>query len=296
MTPFFRKKSASNSTCMLYAVFSLWELLVTSTGLVSELENHCPQPTLPSRFSRPWVTRIRLESSSLTLSLNSAERRAEQTLASVAAWGGAVAKDVSWPVNSHGSDKIKAWVRGLTPDTLSVKALESEALVADAGTSVARSAVLPSVDLGGAWKKTLAEGASGPLDHHEVVATLSVPLFNKFSDSGEYRARVQEATAANASLEAARAISHREFKFAAIELIASIDEAKVRDEQITTADRLYRDNLQRFERGLITVNELSLDEHRVRDAELAAISTWQRVHQELFRVAELAGQSVLSVL
>ena len=128
-----------------------------------------------------------LESSSLTLSLNSAERRAEQTLASVLAWGGAVAKDVSWPVSSHGSDKIKTWVRGHTPETLSVKALESEALVAEASTSVARSAMLPPVDLGGAWKKTLAEGASGPLDHHEVVAMLSVPLFNIFSDSVEFR-------------------------------------------------------------------------------------------------------------
>ena len=44
-------------------------------------------------------------------------------------------------------------------------------------------------------------------------------------------------SAANASLEAARAMAHQEFKFPAVELIASIDEAKVRDEIVRVGVR-----------------------------------------------------------
>jgi hypothetical protein len=56
------------------------------------------------------------------------------------------------------------------------------------------------------------------------------------------------------------------------------------------------DNLQRFERGLISVNDLSLDEYRLREAELTAVKTWQSLHDEVFQVARIAGTSALGIV
>ena len=246
-------------------------------------------------LSEQELSKLNLESASLMLSLKSVERTAEQAVALVEALGGSIPKDVQWPIGRK-IEAVRNWVKSLQASGLEVKTLEAEARAADAAVAGARGAMLPSVDLGGTWKKNMLDGVSSAQDTQQVVATLSVPLFSKFSDSGEYRARVHESAAAQASLDGARAVAPQEFKYTVNGLLALMDEAAERDRQIVTADRLYRDNLQRFERGLISVNDLSLDEHRVREAELAAVDTWQKVHQEIFHVAELAGTSAVGVL
>lgn len=242
-------------------------------------------------LSEQELAKLKLDFTSLQLAKKSAEREAAQTTQLIESFGGDVPANATWPM-ANGSElatKIKKWASSLTANHLSIKALAAESRAADAAVTEARSAMLPSIDLGGSWRKIYADSDMPVRDHKEIVASVSVPIFSKFSDSGEYRARVLEASALKTSLATEETTSTQTFKFAVQSLTDTIDEALERERQIATAERLYSDNLQRFQRGLITVNDLSIDEHRVQEAELTAIQTWQKAHTEWFHVAELAG-------
>lgn len=242
-------------------------------------------------LSEQELAKLKLDFTSLLLSEKTAEREAAQTTQLVESFGGSIPSYATWPMANAPqlTAKIKNWTKSLSANHLAIKALSAEARAADAAITEARAAMLPSIDLAGSWGRAYTDNDMPSRDHKEIIASISLPIFSKFSDSGEYRARVLEASALKANLTTEETLATQKFKFAVQNLTDIIDEALERQHQIATAERLYRDNLQRFQRGLITVNDLSIDEHRVQETELTAISKWKQAHTEWFHVAELAG-------
>ncbi len=252
-------------------------------------------------LSEQELTKLKLEASNLSLSMNSAERNALRASSLVAELGATLPDPLVWPIGAKTPSQIQVasislWVEKLTQNSLDLKALESSAKAADAAVREARGAMMPYVDATAAWSKSYLDGYPTQKDQQRYYVTLTVPLFSRFSDWVEYRARAEEAGAASATLDAARIRSTHEFTHEKKLLLALSDEASQRDKNIEAADKLFHDNLQRFERGLISVNDLSIDEFRLREAELTAIKTWQSLHDELFQVARIAGTSALTVV
>jgi outer membrane protein TolC len=247
-------------------------------------------------LSEQEFAKLTLESASLEMAHRAAERKSERTTAIVRSYGGDIDANVVWPlaVDAAAFQRAMDWINKARPADTRIKVLEADANAARSSVTAARSAMLPSLDLAYGWSKVGPADGDELTDKNHVVMTLTVPVFSRFSEYGEYKARVDQSNAASARFEAERAVSDAQFAAAVREALAGLEDAKSRQEHIAVADRLYHDNLRRFERGLISVNELSIDEHRVREAELSAIDAWALAHVALFRLGELSGDSVLS--
>lgn len=248
-------------------------------------------------LSEQELTKLKLEASSLSLAMNAAERKAQRAVALLSDFGASLPSPLIWPIGKTvvSMAALREWTTKLNQDSLDVKTLEASAKAAEASVLEARGSMLPSIDASAAWNRTLLDG--NPAGEQKMYyMTLTVPLFSKFSDWGEYRARAEEAGAVSATLESTRIKANHDFAHEKILIQALSDEASERDKNIEAADRLFHDNLLRFERGLISVNDLSIDEFRLREAELTAIRTWQSLHDELFQLARISGTSALSLV
>lgn len=252
-------------------------------------------------LSEQELTKLKLEASSLSLAMNGAERKAQRSTSLITAFGAVLPAPLAWPIGSSSTSAvskvtIRDWAAKLSQEPLEVQALESSAKAAEAAVRQARGAMLPSLDASAAWNRQFIDGSGAQRDQTQYFLTLTVPLFSRFSDWGEYRALAEEAGAASATLDAERIKSAHAFTHEKILLQALSDEAAERDKNIAAADQLFNDNLRRFERGLISVNDLSLDEFRLREAELGAIRTWQSFHDEVFQLARISGTSALPAI
>lgn len=252
-------------------------------------------------LSEQELTKLKLEASSLALTMNAANRKAQKTVSLVTELGAVMPDPVIWPVSNRPNAsisiaRVREWMAQLKQDPIDVRVSEAAAGAAEAAVREARGSMLPSIDAAAAWSRSLVDNAPAYVDQKQYYVSLTVPLFSKFSDWGEYRARAEEASAASATLDAARIKSSHEFTHEKILLQALFDEATERDKNIDAADKLFHDNLLRFERGLISVNDLSIDEFRLREAELESVRTWQSLHNEMFQLARVAGNSVLSAM
>jgi len=247
-------------------------------------------------LSEQELAKLKLEASGLEMALRSAARKHEKVFALLEGWGAKISDDAVWPlsVNPDYFLKAKSWVSAAKSGDLKVKVLEAEATAAKSAVTAARAAMLPSLDLSSNWSKSGTVEAEQLTARSQMMLTLSVPIFSKFSDYGSYKAAVHQASASDAALTSERLVSGAKFQALVRDALAGLDDAKELQGQITVAESLYADNLKRFERGLISVNELSIDEHRVREAEIAAVAAWSNAHMALFKVAEESGDSVLS--
>lgn len=252
-------------------------------------------------LSEQELTKLKLEASNLQLAMNAAERKAQRAVSLIVSFGATLPTPLSWPISGKtntpvSTASVREWSAKLTQEPLEVRTLESAAKAAEAYVREARGTMLPTIDATAAWNRSFIDGAPTQTDQQLYYLTLTVPLFSRFSDWGEYRARAEEAGATSATLESTRIKTAHDFNHEKILLRALADEAAERDKNIAAADKLFQDNLKRFERGLISVNDLSLDEFRLREAELTAIRTWQSFHDELFQLAKISGTSALSVV
>jgi hypothetical protein len=55
---------------------------------------------------------------------------------------------------------------------------------------------------------------------------------------------------------------------------------------------VYVDNLQRFRKGLVDANALSVDQERSYNAELYAIRGWSQAHESFTRLCHSIGLTV----
>jgi outer membrane protein TolC len=107
---------------------------------------------------------------------------------------------------------------------------------------------------------------------------LSIPLFDRLDRFGDYRAQIH--TEKIAELEAERIRRNAASQWQAVDstLRTAIDSARSRERTLRSSERLYEDNLLRFQQGRVSVNDLVLDQERLYDSELLAIRGWASVH------------------
>jgi outer membrane protein TolC len=246
-------------------------------------------------LSEQELSKLKLDAAQVELALLAAKRKAEMTRDIAQALGANVPKQVVWPLVAEQGlyDRAKTWVASLKSAELKIKALEAQVSAASSAITAARGSLLPSIDVSAVWTRSGDPDFQKSTSRQDYLAKLSVPIVSGLKDYGHYRAQIREAAILSASLDVERLTSKRQFEFEVEEVKAGLDEARERQAQIGIAEQLFQDNLKRFERGLISVNELSIDEQRVRDSELKAIESWARVHVDLFKLAEQKGVSLV---
>lgn len=160
--------------------------------------------------------------------------------------------------------------------------------------------VFPSLDFSlnyGIFQTELPTGSpSISAAEWKAIVSLSVPLFDRLENFGQYRALVHAETRAEAELEKVRRHARIEFDTAKGNLAVAIETAKLRDKTLTTAKKLYRDNLARFRKGLISANELIIDQERLTDSQLNAIRGWAQAHLSFSRLCHALGDRLSTCL
>lgn len=176
------------------------------------------------------------------------------------------------------------------------QAAEAALEAAEQRKKEARGKFLPSLDLeargGYAWEPRV--GREGTLWGAGV--TLSIPLFDRLTRIGEYNARAYAQVEAESRLEAVRRQARADWQGAKATFEIAASSAQAREGTVNSARRLFEANLQRFQRGLVDVNDLILDHDRLFGAEGLAVRGWAAAHLAFADACHALGRRVSECL
>ncbi len=157
---------------------------------------------------------------------------------------------------------------------------------------------LPSIDLNVTYGQFESRGpaltANGPEWSGQLA--LTIPLFDRLANYGNYRSLVHRTAAAELELEKVRRFARADWDGAKGALNISVTTAKSREATVEISRRLYEDNQRRFRQGLAGANEVSVDQERFYRAEILAIRGWQAAHVNLVRACHAQGLRIADCL
>jgi outer membrane protein TolC len=153
-------------------------------------------------------------------------------------------------------------------------------------------AILPSLDaqFSAGFFNDVTRGANGP--NWAGSVTLTIPLFDRLGAYGDYRVTVANRVVSEAAFEQVKRQATNDFQAAKAAFQISLESAKDRDKTLTTSRRLYQDNLLRFRSGLVSANDLIVDQRRLFNTELNAIKGWGAVHVHFSNLCHALGKTI----
>ena len=162
--------------------------------------------------------------------------------------------------------------------------------------------MLPSLDVNFSYGYYRSDSNAGFFQSNPAggswsgTATISIPLFDRLVNYGSYQADLHSHNIAELNLEKVRRDANAEYRAAREGLLIAFQTAKRRDETLDVSRRVYQDNLQRFKKGLVDANDLSVDQERSYNAELFAIRGWSALHSSFSRLCHAMGTPVARCL
>lgn len=242
---------------------------------------------------REEVQKLEIDLASARISLQEQERevkKAEQGLAPLLR-DDTVRPDWPWldRLTRAGESFLAAGAFQGLEDHPQWRAAEAAVRRADEDIVVARSRWLPSLDWKVSYSRLVGPEELLPDSQLETALTLTVPLFDRLEGLSQYRAAVSMRSAAAADFEDARlglkkreAVARTEFEQT---LLTTREHAKLR----AASARLYQVSRTGFEKGAITVNDLTLDEARLHEIELAALGSTLALHRAVLELCHAHG-------
>lgn len=150
--------------------------------------------------------------------------------------------------------------------------------------------LFPSLDLGlsyGYFRSTGLSEFSGAEWRGQIG--LSIPLFDKFENLGNYRALTEGVHIAELELEKVKRAAKSESDSARKTFEIAVSTAQLRDKTLESSRRVYADNLARFKKGLVSANDLFLDQDRLRDSQINQIRGWASAHTAFSKLCQSNG-------
>jgi len=151
--------------------------------------------------------------------------------------------------------------------------------------------LFPSLDLGLTYGYYVNRGGM------DVTGTewrgqigVSIPIFDKFENLGSYRASMETEKIAEWQREKIKRVAKNELDSLAKSYDIAIATAQLRDKTMATSRRVYKDNLARFKRGLVSANDLFLDQDRLLDSQVNQIRGWASAHTTFAKLCQAAGR------
>ena len=84
----------------------------------------------------------------------------------------------------------------------------------------------------------------------------------------------------------------RDYQIASQTYVLSLESAHSLEKSLSVARVLYQKNLERFKRGLVTVNDLKIDQERVFNTELLSIRAWKEAHVQFSKLCFISGLKI----
>lgn len=161
----------------------------------------------------------------------------------------------------------------------------------------AKSAVrsfFPTVDFSYSWSETDYQTTN--LNERTSLLSVTIPLFEGWRDVSNYEAQKALSEQARYRLVRLERDAQSEWKTKEINFDISVQTAKDRETNLGLSRRVYRSTEKRFNRGRVTVNELTQDQNRLLESENLAAQGWGQAHLSLVELCHARGKDVMRCL
>ncbi|MBK22748.1 MAG: hypothetical protein CME70_01980 [Halobacteriovorax sp.] len=162
----------------------------------------------------------------------------------------------------------------------------------------AKSAVrsfFPTVDFSYTWSETDLE-STVHLNERTSLLSITIPIFEGWKDVSNYETQKALSEQARYRLVRIKRDAKSEWKTKEINFDISVQTAKDRDINLGLSRRVYRSTEKRFNKGRVTVNELTQDQNRLLESENLAAQGWGQAHLSLVELCHARGKDVLRCL
>lgn len=172
------------------------------------------------------------------------------------------------------------------------QSLQAKVTALDAGLTAARAKYLPSLDLSADYslvQPVRPEPAADSRRQWTGALTLTVPLFDGFASRAAFEEQAKAKQIAELELAAKDRALESELSQVKAGFAAALKSARAREVALKSAKTLYEHSLKGFRSGVLSANDLILDQGRVYDTELNALRGWSAVHRYLARLCRVSG-------
>ncbi len=190
-------------------------------------------------------------------------------------------------------EKIKRWLapQGAQETSPSLQAALLREQAESYRSQQAFRSVFPKLDLSYSWVR-MKDNEGDVHAGREGLLTLSIPLFEGFSDYADYHAQAAREITVRALSEAKGREVPATQELSRKNFVIAYETALAREKTLASARELLTSSLRRFQSGRAKVDELALDQKRIADAEEFAIQGWAAAHRALAHLLHSHGQSV----
>lgn len=205
-----------------------------------------------------------------------------------------VASTWPWKTQLTAAGQMPALVGdGRTPDFSQMperQALAESTRSLEIGLDEIRARQRPSLDATVGY--TVARQVEPDLQVKQLTGTLSltVPLFDRFAARADYEEQSHRQQIAALGLAEKDRDLRAAWDEARTALITSLKSAQARDKTLAAARALYGRSLNGFRAGILSANDLTLDQSRLYETELNAVRGWADVHRYLARLCRGVGR------
>jgi outer membrane protein TolC len=121
---------------------------------------------------------------------------------------------------------------------------------------------------------------------------VSLPIFDRLVNLSNGRAQAHLVRQAAFQQVEVERNADAQVSAAKQSLLRAVTSANERETTLSKSMNLYQDSLRRFQNGRADTNEMLLDQTRVLDTELLAISGWSEAHLSLARFCHSLGKRI----
>ena len=155
-------------------------------------------------------------------------------------------------------------------------------------------AFFPKVDFSYTWSET--DFYTSSVNERTSLLSISIPLFNGWRGVSDYETQKALSEQARYRIVRIERDASSEWKTKQINFDISVQTAKDREINLALSRRVYRSTEKRFNKGRVTINELSQDQSRLLDSESLAAAGWAQAHLSLVELCHTRGKDMLRCL
>ena len=161
----------------------------------------------------------------------------------------------------------------------------------------AKSAVrsfFPTVDFSYTWSE--ADYSNVNTNERTSLLSVTIPIFEGWKDVSNYETQKALSEQARYRLVRIERDAQSEWKTKEINFDISVQTAKDRQTNLKLSRRVYRSTAKRFNKGRVSVNELTQDQNRLLESENFAAQGWGQAHLALVELCHAQGQNITRCL
>lgn len=161
----------------------------------------------------------------------------------------------------------------------------------------AKSAIrsfFPKVDFSYTWSET--DFYTSSVNERTSLLSISIPIFSGWRGVSDYETQKALSEQARYRLVRIKRDASSEWKTKQINFDISIQTAKDRETNLALSRRVYRSTVKRFNKGRVTINELSQDQSRLLDSESLAAAGWAQAHLAMVELCHTRGKDMARCL